>query len=110
MKQKYPYLKQILKTVAKTALLAGATLILTPYTFGFAAGLTNTLAAGYVAGIATLGFGAFKTIKTFVNDVATMGERVKAQQREDYIDSRFEKIENDLSNLRSHEQAYAFHH
>ena len=92
MTTKYPYLKEILKTTAKVALIAGATVVATPYAFGFAAGLFNLMAAGYVAGYAVAGAGTYLGIKTLVKDIFTIRKHVKEQQREEYLDEQLAKL------------------
>lgn len=90
---KHPYLKEILKTTAKVGLLAGATVLATPYVFGFAAGLLNLLAAGYVAGGMVAGIGTWATLKTLVKDMITLRPRVQQKLREERIDTRLERLE-----------------
>ena len=100
MKTKHPYLKEILKTTAKVALIAGATVVATPYVFGFAAGLFNMMVAGYVAGYATAGIGAYAAIKTAVKDALTMRERVKKQQREEHVDEQLAELKEEVKKIR----------
>ena len=78
-KTKHPYLKEILKTIAKVALIGGITLVAMPYTFGFAAGLFNLMAAGYIAGAATGLAGAYTAVKLAIKDAMTIRERIKKQ-------------------------------
>ena len=92
MKTKHPYLKEILKTTAKVALIAGATVVATPYVFGFAAGLFNLMAAGYVAGYTVAGLGTYAGIKTLVKDIFTMKKRVEKKQREEYVDEQLAEL------------------
>ena len=98
-KTKHPYLKDILKTTAKVALIAGVTLVATPYTFGFAAGLINSIWAGYAAGAVTFGLGAWCTGKTLFKDIVTMRGRVKKQQQEEELQARLQAIEEKLEKL-----------
>ena len=98
-KTKHPYLKQILKTTAKIALIGGITVVAMPYTFGFAAGLFNLMAAGYVAGTATGLAGAYTALKVASKDIVTMHERVKKLQREEHIDEQLEKLDKEIKKI-----------
>ena len=100
-KTKHPYLKDILKTVGKVALIAGVTAIATPYLFGFAAGLFNAMFMGYVAGYATAGFGAYTAVKTACKDILTMRERVKKQQQEEHVNQKLEELTTKLNKFES---------
>ena len=95
-KTKHPYLKEILKTTTKVALIVGATAVATPYAFGFLAGFTNLLPAGYAAGVLTAGIGAYTAIKTALTDAFTMRARVKQKQREEYINAQLEELRKKL--------------
>ena len=96
---KHPYLKEILKTTAKVGLLAGAAVLATPYVFGFAAGLLNLLAAGYVAGGMVAGIGTWVTLKTLVKDMITLRPRVQQKLREERIDTRLGRLEQKMTRL-----------
>ncbi|MGN0919895.1 MAG: hypothetical protein ACI4OR_03985 [Alphaproteobacteria bacterium] len=99
MKTKHPYLKEILKTTAKVALIAGATAVLTPYAFGLAAGFFNMMVAGYAAGYAVAGIGTYQALKTAVKDTLQIRERVKKQQREEYVDEQLNEIKKELKKI-----------
>ena len=93
------YFKEILKTTAKVALIAGVTAVAAPYAFGFAVGFFNLMAAGYVAGAAVTAIGAVSAVKTLVKDVTTMRERVKKQQREEYVDEKLEELNKNIKRM-----------
>ena len=98
MKTKHPYLKEILKTTGKVALIAGLTAVATPYLFGFATGLFNMITAGYIAGALTLGAGTLIAAKTLIKDTVTMRERVEKKRQEE----RLERLHNELAKVRQH--------
>ena len=97
---KHPYLKEILKTTAKVALIAGVTLVAAPAAFGFAAGFFNMMLAGQIAGGVTLGVGALITAKTLIKDIVTMHGRVKKQQQEEQMQERLSRLQEELEKLR----------
>jgi len=101
---KHPYLKEALKTTAKVALITGVTLVATPYVFGFATGLFNLMAAGYIAGGVTLGAGTLMAAKTLVTDIITMRKRVQKQQQEEWTRVHVERLREELKKLREKQQ------
>ena len=92
-KTKHPYLKEILKTTAKVALIVGGTyFFVAPFIAGATAVFLNMLTAGTVAEIAVDCAGAYIAVKTLAKDVSTMRERVKKQQREERVDEELEEL------------------
>lgn len=93
MKTKHPYLKEILKTVGKVALIAGATYFCAaPFVWGLTATVLNAMTAAEVAEIATLCVGGYIAAKTAIKDIFTMRERVQKQQREEYVDEQLAEL------------------
>ena len=90
------YLKEILKTTAKVVLIGGATLIATPVVFGYVATFFNLMLPGCIAGGAVLCAGTYIAAKTFIKDVFAIRERVKKQQREEYVDGQLAEIKKEL--------------
>ena len=97
---KHPYLKDILKTTAKTALWLGVTAVATPYAVGFVAGLTNILTAGYVAGGMTVALGFYKSVKTWVTGIASMRQRVAQQERDEHQQEQLAKLQAELAKMK----------
>ena len=91
------------------ALIAGVTLVATPYLFGFATGLFNMMAAGYIVGGATLGLGTLMAVKTLFTDIITMRKRVKKQQQEEQNQERLERLRQELEKLREEHKNSAEH-
>ncbi len=96
---KYPYLKEILKTVGKAALWTGVTLAAGAFTFEFAAVYVNLLAAGYIAGGAVTAIGAFATLRSFIKNVATMRQRVEAQKEKEAVQEQFQQMDRKIQKL-----------
>lgn len=96
MTTKHPYLKEILKTTTKVALIAGATYFFAaPFVWGLTATVLNAMTAAEVAEIATLCAGGYVAVKTAIKDIFTMRERVQKQQREEHVDERLDKLEKE---------------
>ncbi len=101
---KHPYLKEILKTTAKVALLAGATVALGAFAFEFGAVYFNTLLAGYLAGGVVATVGTYSTIKTLIKNLTALPKRVAKQKEEEQLNQRFEKIDQKLEQLEKTQQ------
>jgi len=97
MKTKHPYLKEILKTTAKVALIAAGTYFFAaPFAWGLTATVLNATTAAEVAELAVTCFGAYAAAKTAIKDIFTMRERVKKQQREEYVDEQLAELKKGL--------------
>lgn len=95
------YLKDILKTTGKVALLAGVTAVATPYAFGFAAGFFNSMFAGYIVGGSVLGIGAWKTVKTLAKDVISIRSRVKKKQEEEELKEHLKEVREAVKEIKA---------
>lgn len=104
-KTKHPYLKEILKTTAKVALMAAGTLVAIPCAFGFFGRLFNIMAVGSIAGWITLGVGTLLTARTLIKDIVTMRKRVEKQRQEE----RLERLREELQKLREEHKHSAAH-
>ena len=100
-KTKHPYLKEILKTTAKVALIAAGTyFVAAPFIADATAVFLNMFTAGTVAEIAVNCVGAYVAVKTLAKDIFTMRERVQKQQREEHVDKQLEELKNGLKKKR----------
>ena len=101
------YLKEILKTTAKVALIAGATYFLAaPFALGVTATLLNTIYAGQIAEAAVLCLGGYAAVKTAVKDISTMKERVEKQKREEHVDEQLEELKKDVKKVTPKKTVY----
>lgn len=90
---KHPYLKEILKTTAKVALIAAGTyFVAAPFVWGLTATVLNAAAVADAAEAVVLCLGGYEAVKTAIKDIFTMRERVKKKQREEYVDEQLNEL------------------
>lgn len=100
MKKTWQYFKEILKTTAKVTLIAGATYFFAaPFALGFTATLFNAMTAGQIAGAIVTCLGGYAALKTGINDIVTMKERVDKKQREKHVDKELNDLKKGIKKI-----------